>query len=451
LLNTELQGLNRLYHREKIFSIGEFKIHATLQGTKKGIKKVLLEIETNQVPSLENLELVEQNSALKDLLEKIPDGGIIVDEFEKIISANLAAEKMMGFQPGSMIGKNFLDFVPDQDKDTILAGTAIRRKGSSGKYEIKLKTEGGERIIRMTATPRFDEEGVFIGSIGIFEDITEKITKERALEDSNNNLTELLKRLEEAMEELEQTVEELGKAKEKAEESDRLKSAFLQNISHEIRTPLNAIVGFSSFLNNPDFSREKREQFIEIIQKSSDQLLEIITNIVDISTIQAGQVTLSKDLIRIFPFVEKLINSYSTKKETLKLELKYEELIHLKEMDLNIDIARFQQIMKNLIENAIKFTDKGTISIGYEKIENQKDSFLQFYVKDNGSGIDEKKLKSIFESFDKTKLVGTSGTGLGLAISKALVELHGGQIWVKNNPDGEPGCTFYFTIPLEIV
>lgn len=233
-------------------------------------------------------------------------------------------------------------------------------------------------------------------------------------------------------------------AKEKAEESDRLKTAFLHNISHEVRTPLNAIVGFSSLLNEPDITEEKRATFSKIILNSSDQLVSIVNDILTISSLEAKQVNVSISPVSINNIIIELLTIFKQQSVNLNISLFAKQQLNNQQSEIYTDKTKVTQILTNLLSNALKFTHEGSIEFGYSLIENQ----LEFYVKDTGIGIDKEFHEMIFERFrqaDKSinKIYG--GTGLGLAISKALTELLGGKIRVESEIG--KGSTFYFTIP----
>lgn len=242
-------------------------------------------------------------------------------------------------------------------------------------------------------------------------------------------------------------------AKEKAEESDRLKSSFLANLSHEIRTPLNAMLGFSALLGETDITDEERNQFISIIQNSSNTLLELINDILDISRIEAGQMELVMKPIYLGSVIGNLVNTFDVllKQQEIgtekNLSLKVNIIKEISDWKIVTDKLRLEQILSNLISNALKFTTHGYIEIGCIKQPDNK-KYLQFYVKDTGIGMNEENLKIIFDRFrkiedDKNQLY--RGTGLGLSISMQLVQMLGGNMWVTSKI-GE-GSTFYFTIP----
>jgi signal transduction histidine kinase len=246
---------------------------------------------------------------------------------------------------------------------------------------------------------------------------------------------------------------ELIKAKEHAEESDRLKSAFLQNMSHEIRTPMNAIMGFSDLLVENHGNKENLEKFSQIISHSCSDLLEIINDILDISKIESGQLVVHNEDFDINHLFSEL-NSFFTEqqirlgKHHLNLRFKFDgDQFHSM---VKTDKVKLKQILINLIGNAFKFTTHGSIEYGCRP---QNDSLL-FYVSDTGIGIPHDKQEKVFERFTQLhnpSLKNTGGTGLGLSIARGLVNLLGGKIWlvseVEDHLNGKQGgTTFYFTI-----
>jgi CheY-like chemotaxis protein len=225
-----------------------------------------------------------------------------------------------------------------------------------------------------------------------------------------------------------------------------LKTAFLNNISHEIRTPMNAIVGFSGFLGDPELSTDKREEFTEIIVQSSNQLLSIITDIVNIATIEAGQEKLDEKLTNLNSIFKHLHEQFVIKAQKQDIAFNYITNLPDNEADVLTDDLKFTEILMNLLGNAFKFTHHGYINFGYLV----KEDFLEFYVEDSGIGIPPEMHDEIFKRFRQvecTTVRNFGGSGLGLSISKAYVELLGGKIWVIS--ELEKGSTFYFTIPLK--
>lgn len=282
----------------------------------------------------------------------------------------------------------------------------------------------------------------------------EKTIEIRTLEIQKKNLE-----LEKHQNHLEKIVlertKDLKKAKEKAEESDKLKSAFLANLSHELRTPMNAIIGFSNLLNDSDINNTDKNEFIRIINQNGNALLKLIDDIIDISQIEANQVTISMDEFSINALITELYTYYSTQKERVgkqKIQLTYKVPNEKTDFFIRSDKVRIRQIITNLLDNAFKFTKEGIVNFGY-KISQCK-GFLEFYVKDTGTGIKKEDQDIIFSRFrkiqpqqDEGELY--SGSGLGLAISKSLVELLGGEIGLKSQAG--KGSEFYFTVPLIVV
>ena len=235
-------------------------------------------------------------------------------------------------------------------------------------------------------------------------------------------------------------------SKEKAEESDRLKSAFLANMSHEIRTPLNSIIGFSELLSDSHFDIEQKEEFIQHIVDNGNSLLAIISDIMDISKMEAGQITLRKMSIPLKKFLLGINNEYINKYKVKNLGLTIEIQDIDEEIFILSDVDRLRQIFNNLISNALKFTIVGGVSVTY-RVDN---GCILFHVKDTGIGIPAKYHAQIFERFNQVDTAKTrtyGGNGLGLSITRALVELMGGKIWLDSEPG--KGSTFSFTLPYE--
>jgi PAS domain S-box-containing protein len=238
---------------------------------------------------------------------------------------------------------------------------------------------------------------------------------------------------------------DLIRAKEKAEESDRLKTAFLHNISHEIRTPMNAIVGFTSLLETPGLPEDTRSQYIDIILSSSNQLLSIISDIVDISNIETGHIRLSISKTNLGEIIDKLSGQYLPRAKQAGLKLIVQTPTVKRNPEIMADETKLLQIISNLLNNSLKFTSKGSIRFGYE----MKEEVVEFFVGDTGRGIKEEEHLKVFDRFyqsDVSENYKTDGTGLGLAICKGLVELMGGKIWVRSKPG--KGSEFRFSVPV---
>lgn len=279
------------------------------------------------------------------------------------------------------------------------------------------------------------------------------------LEEVNQSLeqkvAERTRELEKHKENLEETIKkrtiELEKAKVKAEESDRLKSAFLANVSHEIRTPMNAIIGFSEILTNMEVPEEDRAELRQQIVLNSESLLRLIDDIIDISKIEANQISIAFDNHNLNTILKELHvifegQKHSLEKGHINLVLDIPEDTY---PIINTDKIRLHQVLSNLINNALKFTDSGTIRFGYRMLkEDDKCGCVQFFVEDSGIGIPENAHHLIFERFRKAKTSEDKiyrGTGLGLFISKHLIEKLNGTIWVESEPDS--GSKFLINLP----
>ncbi len=238
--------------------------------------------------------------------------------------------------------------------------------------------------------------------------------------------------------------EDLKIALEKAQEADKLKSAFLQNISHEIRTPMNGILGFTSLLNDPNLSKKEIESYINIINISGKRMLNTLSDLMEISRLDAGVISVNKNNVNINWELDELFEFYQN--EVNKKELKFELQKGLPDDSciIETDKSKILAILRNLLKNAIKYTSEGNIKFGYISGKSE----IKFFVIDTGIGIHKDKQKSIFERFVQADLKDIKvheGTGLGLSIAKAYIELMGGHIWLISQQN--KGSEFYFTIP----
>lgn len=371
------------------------------------------------------LELVEnERSHLKILIETVPEMIWLKDLKGVYLSSNRNFEQFNGVEENAFLGKTDYDFYSKEIADfywkkdlEVLKSTKSVRFTS---WAISATNEN--RILTETIkTPMHDTNGNLLGVLGVSRDMTDIKMAEK----------------------------ELLKAKEKAEESDKLKSIFLANMSHEIRTPMNAIMGFSELLVDSKLDDTERSQYINIIQNSGNRLLQIIDDIVDISKLELDQVGVNKSETNLHDLFESSINvvrrgSLLDAKPNIDLVLVLQE--ENNGLSVFTDPNRFQQILDNLLHNAIKFSDSGTVEVGYKFKEQSSQTVVEVYVKDEGCGIPENRQHIIFERFrqgDEEQF--TEGTGLGLSISKGLVKLLGGEISFESE-EGK-GSTFYFTLP----
>ncbi len=242
--------------------------------------------------------------------------------------------------------------------------------------------------------------------------------------------------------------EELRIAKERAEESDKLKSAFLANVSHEIRTPMSGVTGFAELLRNEDLTREQRMHYTDVIIKSGEHLISLIDDVLDLSAIESGHVKIRKELLNLENLLLELQSFYlqheQVREKQLDISIQCEPCE--KGVVVHADRLRLKQLLMNLVGNAVKFTEEGGVQIGCQVHD---DGYVHFYVRDTGPGIPEEYHQMIFDRFAQVHTYYShekkEGTGLGLSICKGLVELMGGRIWVESTLN--KGATFHFTIP----
>jgi PAS domain S-box-containing protein len=364
-------------------------------------------------------DLEKSLSVQNATLESTADGILVVDTSGKIVKYNRKFAKMWNIPDvilEKMEDEAALGFVLDQLKtpDDFINKVKYLYSSPEASSSDLLEFKDGRVFDRYSQPQRIG--GEIVGRVWSFRDITERKKAE----------TELIA------------------AKEKAEESDRLKTAFLHNVSHEIRTPMNAILGFSALLNEPDVTLEDRNQFIEIIMQSGNQLLSIINDIVDLASIESGQMKVSMKKINLDNTLKTLYDQYTYNDKSREVILNLKTPMSQKDPEIMTDRTKLIQIISNLINNAYKFTREGSITFGYEI----KDGFVEFFVRDTGIGIATEHQSRIFDRFYQVDLAVSrkfGGTGLGLSICKAYAELLGGKIWLESIPG--KGTEFYFTIP----
>jgi hypothetical protein len=333
--------------------------------------------------------------------------------------------ELLGVAPGDFTEKVFESMIEkivplSEDTPADMSEAHLKfRNGEIGSYkaEILVRTPGDERKwIRYASLPLIDEEtGRVTGAFGILYDITgSKMYLERI--------------------------------KEKEDEFDRLKTNLLHNISHEIRTPLNAIVGFSTLLGEHIDIPARRKEYLEIITRNSDHLIEIIDDIVEISKIDAKMIKIRKDKVNLNSVLLKVYDQFRAEASGKGVLLSFEPEHDTGEADVYTDWYKLTEVLRNLVENALKFTSEGRVEFGYSVIEGK----IEFYVSDTGSGIPFEQQARIFSRFfqgDSSPSRRYSGTGMGLPITKAYVELLGGEIWFISQPS--EGSVFRFTVLYE--
>lgn len=361
-----------------------------------------------------DLEILKLSVAI----EQNPASVVITDTKGIIEYANKKFLAVTGYPNQELIGKTLRIFKPGHTSDEIYIEIWNNLfAGNAWKGEHQNRTINNEMYWEsVQISPIKNQEGKVTNFVVLSENITERKKMEK----------------------------DLIAAKEKAEESDRLKSAFLANMSHEIRTPLNSILGFSDLLTAPDLDTDSRRDFANLINSSGNNLLSIINDILDISKIEAGQITLINNEFSTYSLISEIHKEYSYKAISKGIEFKLMTQTDVPELIILSDESRIKQVLINFVGNALKFTDKGYIEIGVDLIQNN----IQFYVKDTGIGIPKEYHDKVFDRFRQVEAAQTrryGGNGLGLAITKNLAELLGGKIWLESVPN--VGSTFYFSLP----
>lgn len=357
---------------------------------------------------------------LSKAIKNSPASVVITNPSGTIEFINPSFTQLTGYSQTEAIHKNLLEMKVEYNsgKNLVNAIDSVKN-GEIWKGEIHLQNKKGEHFwVIASFAPIFNRKGEVSHSVASMEDITIRKEYEK----------------------------ELLLSKTKAEESDKLKTAFLSNLSHEIRTPLNAIIGFSSLLTDSDLTNAEKKNLSDVLYKNSNDLLKLIENLIEISEIETGQLTIKKSECSVNTLMEELKESFladDKKGKSVKLNVRRE--IGSDDFTILTDPLRLKQVLCSLISNASKFTENGFIEFGYTFKDERT---LMFYVIDTGIGIELEKQKYIFNPFrqaDDSNTRRFGGMGLGLAISKHIVEKLGGKIWQTSIPGS--GSTFFFTIP----
>ena len=357
----------------------------------------------------------------RGLIENMELGLLEVDTNDKIVRAYDGFCRMMGYDQGELIGKDPKSlFLDEADTSFMEQQEADRKKGLHNVYEVQMKHKQGHKVwMLISGAPVMNDSGVVTGSMGIHYDISPQ------------------KKLE----------ADLIRAKEEADDARQAEKEFLAQMSHEIRTPLNAVIGMTNLLSDTHLNPEQ-ETYVQDVKHAADVLHGLISDILDLSKIEAGQMELAPSLVNIHQTVVMMCRTMKVKAEENGNQLDYfigDKVPQLMRLDRNI----LNQVLLNLIGNAIKFTHNGKIALHLDaQIDEDGSCLLQVKIVDTGIGIPESKLPDIFEKFKQAEGRNThkkyGGTGLGLPICKKLVELHGGNIQVES--ETEKGSTFRFEL-----
>ncbi len=401
-------GANNYVIKERIRRLGPAILHA--------LEEKQLNIERIQAQNA----LVESLERYRSLFNLSPLGIQLQNENGYIDDVNDTLCRMLGYTQDELIGQHISIFVTPEKIHTIRENIGLILDGAVLKYETESVRKDGKRLnVELSEASIVLPNGTK-GIITIVADITERKLVER----------------------------ELIIAKEKAEESDRLKTSFLNNISHEVRTPLNGILGFSDIICDPDLSSEEREQYKQIIDRNADQLTSIIDDIISISTIEANQEKINESEVDLDDLLNNLYYETKENYKSSQLDFSLSKPNKNDNFKIRTDYTKLRQILSRLLNNAFKYTHKGCVEFGYRLDQNN----LVFHVKDTGIGIPKAFHENIFKRFTKIEINSKKihrGNGIGLSICKAYVELMGGKIAVESSPD--QGSTFNFTIPYKPV
>lgn len=388
---------------------------------KNAVELFLLTLKDVSKEIISKQEAKESEERFKAISEQATEGITVATMEGDYVLVNPAFCKMSGYSEEELMDLKVFDMKAENQPQQSFYDSIEKMKGIPIRVNLQRK-DGTEYLTEIIGTVISLNNKQFV--LGTVRDITERVKAEN----------------------------DLIKAKEKAEESDRLKSAFLANVSHEIRTPMNGILGFSSLLKEANLSGNQQKKYIEIIERSGYRMLNTINDIVDISKIEAEQVHVSISKININEHMEHLYAFFKLEAEKKGIQLSCEKGLPTQEATIESDKDKIDSILTNLIKNALKYSHEGHIEFGYTLKNVQKLTMLEFYVKDTGIGIPKNRQKAIFDRFVQADIGDTrvyEGSGLGLSISKAYVEMLGGEIRVESR-DGV-GSQFYFTIPCSLL
>ncbi len=362
----------------------------------------------------------ESELLYRGIVDNLIGGYYRTDVEGRLIIASSSAEAITGFSLKNLLGQPItLFYVNPSERERFLE--QIKKTGKVFRFPAEFKTKNrGNIIVEINAKIIYNEKGEYNGVEGIFYDVTEDLALKKKWE------------------------EELILAKEKAEEGDQLKTLFLQNMSHEIRTPLNAILGFSSFIDDPELPVEARNTYSEIIQKSGNQLLQIVDEIMEMSMLESKKVSIVEEPVCINTLLTDLYSIFDIKAKGKSLKFNIKSTLSDEESTVLTDKVKLTKVLRNILENAIKYTNSGFVEYGYRR----KDEELIFYIKDSGIGISPENQERVFDRFiqeseDLSDIKG--GLGLGLSITKENVRLLGGRISLKSEIG--KGTQFFITIP----
>jgi PAS domain S-box-containing protein len=403
-------------------------------------EKLGLELEERKQTE-EKLKSSEQR--YRRIVDTASEGIWELDEQFATTLVNRRMAEMLGYEPEEIVGQKFGDFLFEEDLPDLQAKVKARRQGVTERYEQKFRRKDGSTVwMHVSATPILDAEHRFIGSFAMLTDITQRRLAEGELRKHREHLEDLVKH----------RTEQLAEAKARAEAANRAKSTFLANMSHELRTPLNAVLGFSRLLKSSPDVTAHQEEALDIIVRSGEHLLNLINNVLDMAKIESGRVVLEEsevDLHQLLHEMQSLIGVGAAEKG-LDFTLEYSADLP---RFVSVDAGKLRQVLLNLVGNAIKYTDSGSVKLRARLAsrDGAERPQVRLEVEDSGPGISPEDCKRIFFPFVQLgdRVPTQAGTGLGLAICKQYVELMGGQIGVASEPG--KGSVFYFDVPVSVL
>ena len=464
ILNRSLRmPLGQLIQRIEGFSAGEYSEHVGEEGEYQEVQHILSTFnEMAEQVRLRETELRASEEKYRRLFETSIEGIVMIDVTEHIFQVNRIFADMLGYTEEELVGMYVPDLIHGEDQVSHQSEIEKRRAGQASQYERRfLRRDGTEVWAMISASPQFDPEGNFDGVFAMITDITPLRIAQANLKTAYD---ELEKRVVERTDELnktnrlltseihirKQTEKEIIKAKEAAEKATQAKSEFLANMSHEIRTPMNAIIGMTHLIKMTELSAAQRD-YLNKIDISAKSLLGIINDVLDLSKIEAGMLTVESVGFKLEQVLEQLTTIVSPRANEKKLEF----LISVgKDVPPAIqgDPMRLAQILINLCNNAVKFTDEGSVVVGISTVEKGTDTAkLRFTVKDDGIGIKADKIQELFQPFTQADASTTrkyGGTGLGLSLCNQLVDLMGGDIGAQS--EFGKGSLFWFEVTFPI-
>ncbi|NJW52463.1 PAS domain S-box protein [Salinimicrobium oceani] len=427
LLLQDVEKFKKVKNRELEFFIEGQEKYALVnaigifeEGELKKVRGYIVDITAQK-----NAE--EELTKLSVAVEQNPVAMIITDREARITYVNPQTTRLTGYTFDELLGENPRIFNSGENSKALYAD--LWKTISSGRVwqgELRNKKKNDELYWEhITISPIRNSKGRTTSYIAVKEDVTR----------------------------LKELTDDLLVAKERAEESDRLKTAFLTNVSHEIRTPMNGILGFAELLRDPLIAGEQQQHYLRMIEESGERMLNIINDIIDISKIESGELKTLISEVNINRTLEFACSFFEPEVQKKGLRLSCHFASRGEDICIMTDGEKFNAIVLNLLKNAVKYTDHGEIEIGF----SLEGDMVKCYVKDTGIGVAPDKREAIFDRFVQAEIVdkkARQGAGLGLSICKAYVTLLGGNIWVAPNAAGDSveneGSTFYFTLPYEV-